>query len=205
MNLSSRMAPESLDPSWRLVAFVDVETTGLYADRDEVVELAVILAAFDAGLGQIKGIVDEYVGLREPAVPIHPDAAAKHRLTPEQLRGQRLDEERVAGILSRAHVLVAHNASFDRPFLERLFPGFRAKAWLCTKEGIDWRGKGHYSRSLEDLLRNHGIRMEGLHRARADATAMLVLLSQPSASGGTYFAELLRNAARTAGAPRRPR
>jgi len=206
MELLPRLTPEATDPSWRLAAFVDVETTGLYPYRgDEVVELAVILFAFDSGLGEIKGIVDEYVGLREPSVPIHPDAAARHRLTLEQLRGQRLDEERVAGLLGRAGLLVAHNVPFDRPFLERLFPACRAKPWLCSMEGIDWYGKGHRSRGLGKLLRDHRIKVEGLHRARADVTAALVLLSQPSRSGGTYFAELLRNLARSTGAARGPR
>jgi DNA polymerase-3 subunit epsilon len=197
------LPPDSLDHAWKLAAVVDVETTGLDPYREEVVELAVILFAYDPAAEEIKSIVDEYVGLREPAVPIHPDAAAQHGLTPEQLRGRQLDEARVKGILERARLLLAHNSAFDRPFLERLFPACRSKPWLCTMEGIDWRAKGYRSRGLGNLLRDHGIRMEGLHRARADATATLVLLSQPSASGGTYFRELLRNAAISTGAPRR--
>lgn len=177
MDVLPRLTPESTDPSWRLAAFVDVETTGLYPYRgDEVVELAVVLFAFDPAVGEIKGVVEEYVGLREPAVPIHPDAAAQHGLTAEQLRGQRLDEKRVIAILDRAPVLVAHNAAFDRSFLERLFPAYGARPWLCSMEGIDWYGKGHRSRGLGNLLRSHGIRMQGLHRARANVTGGLLLL-----------------------------
>ena len=45
---------------------VDVETTG-FSPIDEVVEIGLVLFAFERQNGQILGIIEEYAGLREPA------------------------------------------------------------------------------------------------------------------------------------------
>ena len=83
--------------------------------RDEVVELAMMLFSYDARTGEIGESLDSYSGLREPAVPIHPDAARVHGLTMDVLRGQRLDDDRVKGLIKRSLLLIAHNVPLDRP------------------------------------------------------------------------------------------
>lgn len=171
---------------------VDVETTGLSPRHDEIVELAAILFAFDRETGQIRGVVDEYTGLREPSVPISPEAARVNGITPEMVRGQRLDEARVEGIFRRAEFLVAHNASFDRGFVTRLFPGTKRKPWLCSMRHVDWRGMGFSSAALQSLLRRHGIAVQRAHRGSDDARATLELLSRRDADGRPYFYWLLQ-------------
>lgn len=188
---SAYLDRESIDPSWGIAAFVDTETTGCNLDRDDIVELAIVLFAFDRGTGQITGVVDEYVGLQQPAVPIRPGACRVHGIREEDVRGKRLDTARIAAMLEQAEPLVAHNERFDRAFVARLFPGCELKPWLCSMRGIDWRGHGFNSRRLEDLLRCHGIRTEQEHMAASDARDAVVLLSQRAQDGRSYFWELL--------------
>ncbi len=107
------------------------------------------------------------------------------------MRGRTLDAERVRSILARSHFLIAHNVPFDRGFVERLFPETKRLTWLCSMDGIDWRGKGHASKGLQQLLAAHRIAPGSAHRALDDARATLRLLSTVQPDGRTYLAELL--------------
>lgn len=186
-----QLSADAIDPSWKIAGCIDVETTGLDPAREEVVELALVLFAYDPATGRICGIIDQYAGLREPAVPISTEAAAIHGLTAEMVRGKTLDLERVRGMAARAELLVAHNARVDRSFIERLLPEVSTKTWLCSMSGIGWRRKGFVSRRLQDLLKMHGIPVDRAHRAEDDVRAAVQLLTCGRAEGGGYFQELL--------------
>jgi DNA polymerase-3 subunit epsilon len=59
---------------------------------------------------------------------------------------------------------------------------------------IDWRGKGHGTKSLEYLCKDHGFFFKG-HTALADVEAALNLVSQIDPdTGKPYLDELLKNA-----------
>ncbi|BAS26195.1 exonuclease [Limnochorda pilosa] len=176
-----------------MAGVVDVETTGLSPRRDEIVELALILFAFDRATGHIQGVVDEYSGLREPSVPISAGASKVNGITWEMVRGRRLDEPRVEQMLRRAEFLVAHNAPFDRSFLTRLFPLAGEKLWACSMRSVDWRGLGFDSAALQSLLRHHGIMAERAHRGPEDAHATLALLSRVGPDNRPYFYWLLQS------------
>lgn len=172
-------------------SIVDVETTGLSPAQDEIVELALVLFSFDPRTGSDIQILDEYSGLRDPGRPIPPGAMQAHGITDADVRGRQLDAARVRSILARSHCLIAHNASFDRGFVERLFPEAKRLPWLCSMDGIDWRGKGHSSKGLQQLLAAHRIAPGSAHRALDDARATLQLLATVQPNGKTYLAELL--------------
>jgi len=179
---------------WNVVqaCFLDVETTGLSAKTEEVVELAVCLFDFRRDSGEIIQVVDIYTGLREPGVPISAAAARVHGLRMEDLCGKRLDHGRVENLIQSADFIVAHNARFDRSFVAKLIPLSQRKQWLCSMSGVDWYGKGFSSRGLQNLLLSHGICIERSHRAEDDVRAALTLLGERGHDGRTYFAELLR-------------
>lgn len=198
-----QLSSEAVDPSWKIGGYIDVETTGLDPSREEVIELALLLFAYDPVDGRICGILDEYVGLREPSVPISPDAAAVHGLTGDIVRGKALDLERVRQMAVRAELLVAHNAQFDRSFVERLIPEVSIKTWLCSMSGIGWRRKGFVSRRLQDLLKVHGIMVERAHRAEDDVRAAVRLLTCGGQGGVSYFQELLLGTLRRHRSPAR--
>lgn len=155
---------------------VDVETTGL-SYTDEAIELGMLLFAFDRATGAILGIADEYVGLREPTVPISAGAQAVHGISLEHLRGQRLDHDRVELLLTQAEFIIADNVAFDRRFLTRLSDTAAEKPWLCSMAGVDWRTKGCRSRRLQDLLAMYRITTPSAHRALDDVYGVLYLLA----------------------------
>lgn len=181
-----------LQPGWGVAAIVDTETTGLDPRRHEVVELAIVLFAFDRHRGHVYGVVDEYSGLRESQRPITKAAQQVHGITQDDVRGCRIDGARVHALLSQAEFLVSHNAAFDCAFLARLFPMVLQKPWLCSMNGVAWYRRGHTSKSLAALLRDHGVPMTNAHRALDDARSTLVLLSLPGPEGEANLSELLR-------------
>ena len=87
-----RQRPDGDDLGTAVV--LDVETTGLSPRRDEVIESAMILFRFDSTGKVVRGSVEEYVGLREPSIPIPPEATRVHGLTMEDVAGRRLDQKR---------------------------------------------------------------------------------------------------------------
>ena len=174
--------------------FLDVETTGFSPRTDEVVELAMVLFEFSYNAGEITRVVDSYCGLREPNAPIHPGAMRVHGLSMDDLRGKQLDNSRVQSILSSSDLLIAHNSSFDKPFVCRLFRQAAHIPWACSCRDIRWHMYGYNSAKLQELIRAHNIRTIQTHRALDDVEDAIELLKRHSPSGHTFFAELLQTA-----------
>lgn len=117
--------------SLQRVAIVDVETTGLsVAGGGRVIEVAAVV--IDAG-----AIVDEYSTLIDAGAPITWGAQQVHGISSALLRGKPRPESVWPDFVRFAEgaTLVAHNAPFDRAFVE--FESTRAgcpvaSAWDCT-------------------------------------------------------------------------
>lgn len=181
------------DSTYRIAGLVDVETTGLDPRHDEIIELALILFAFRRDNFAVAGIVDEYLGRREPSRPISPGAAQVNKITMEELRGESLDEAKITEMIGRAEFLIAHNASFDKGFVCRLYQCAKEKPWFCSMKGINWYRTGCASRSLQSLLQKNGIRTARAHRADGDVLATLQLIAGKDAAGRYYLEELLNS------------
>lgn len=171
---------------------VDVETTGLNPWRDEVVEFAMVRFSFTLA-GQIfEHSIQEYAGLREPSRPIPAAATRIHGLTMDDVAGHLLDRGRITSMTREIDFFIAHNVSFDRPFVERLFPDLtRGKPWLCTMRGINWSKRGLASARLGDIAMHFRIPHENAHRALGDARTTFALLTLPGLQGGWAFTEML--------------
>jgi len=197
-NSERRIPNKSRDPVKKLkygtAAVVDVETTGFNPYRDEIVELAITLFRYDRATGQVLEIVCEYTGLRQPSGPMRRAASAVHGITKRMVRGLKLDYRRIRAILRKADFVVAHNAGFDRSFVERLMPSSHHMTWLCTLRGIDWKARGFTSRCLVDLAAAHEIATPRAHRASGDTATLLALLSHRPRRRKPYLHELLRTA-----------
>jgi DNA polymerase III subunit epsilon len=167
---------------------LDSETTGLEA-TDEVVELAMLRFRFDEqGILALDEVFNE---LREPSVPISEEASRVTGITAETVAGKSITDEQIARFLEGAELVIAHNAGFDRPMVERTFPGagFDLIDWHCSLEQVDWKGRGKKGKSLESVVLSEGY-VYGSHRADADVIATAFALI--STGTETAFAEMLR-------------
>jgi DNA polymerase III epsilon subunit-like protein len=124
------------------VLVLDTETTGLSHASDRIIELAMLLVQVDAATGQPFGPVETFEGFEDPGMPIPEVAKQVTGISDDMVRGQRLDDAQVQALIDRADLVVAHNAGFDRPFVEARFPGFAHKPWACSFADIDWKALG---------------------------------------------------------------
>ena len=97
-------------------------------------------------------------------------------------------------MVESAAIIIAHNAGFDRKFVEQQFPIFAEKAWGCSYSQVPWSRENIESSKLEYLAYKFGFFYEA-HRATIDCLVGIHLLSQtlPS-SGELVLKELLTNA-----------
>ena len=87
--------------------------------------------------------------------------------------------------------MIAHNAGFDRKFVEARFPAFTTLPWACSVNQINWQEERITTRVLEYLLFKFG-RFINAHRALDDAEGVLgILLGKLPVSKTSVFKSLL--------------
>jgi DNA polymerase III subunit epsilon len=157
------------------VVVLDTETTGLDHSRDRIIELAMLRVDVDDRTGLPCGMVQVYDGLEDPGMPISKEIEGITGITNAMVQGQRLDEARIMELLDGVDLVIAHNAAFDRPFVEARLPQFAARAWACSFVDIDWKREGYNSAKLESLAIAQGWFYDA-HRAEVDCHALLAVL-----------------------------
>lgn len=192
-----RLQPRICGPDFiedpRLALFVDVETTGLDAGRDEIIELAMVPFWYGRD-GEILGCSEPFQAFNQPRRPITPEIQALTGITNEMVADQRIDLAAVLSIVSPSALVVAHNAAFDRRFLERLDAVFTTKAWACSMSQVDWAADGHEGTKLGYLAQACGFFYDR-HRAVNDCFAAIELLARPlRRAGRPAMTELLDRA-----------
>jgi DNA polymerase III subunit epsilon len=151
------------------VVILDFETTGLSPDNgDRAIEVGAVLV-------QDNQIIDRFQSLMNPGVRVNSFIEGYTGITNQMLSGAAPAAEvmqQFAGFMGHHH-LVAHNASFDRRFLDaelqrislRRVQDFACSLLLSRRLNPD--APGH---SLETLVRYKKLATEGVfHRALADA------------------------------------
>jgi hypothetical protein len=176
--VTSRLEPQAEyhppDNSPKLVAaVVDVETTGTNPDRDKIIELGICLFEYDRQNGRIYKVLGSWEWLEDPGCSIPPEITKITGITDQMVAGHRIDDRAVNDLLSRVVLVIAHNADFDRRFLERRLPAFAAKHWACSRFDIDWKAEGIRSSALEFVAYSLGFFHDG-HRAASDCRATLM-------------------------------
>ena len=153
----------ALSPGIQTGIFVNVETTGLDPAQDEIIALAMVEFAYD-DQGQIRGVGDSFIRLRQPAVDIPARVTELTGITAEAVAGTSIDPAEVEKFVVFTFLIFAHDAAFNRKFLERFCPVLKNSLWACSMSQVPWGGKGHAATKLETLLMDVGLFYDS-HRA----------------------------------------
>jgi DNA polymerase-3 subunit epsilon len=179
-----------------IAAVVDVETTGTNPDRDRIIELAICLFEYSRHDGRIYKVLGSWEWFEDPGLSIPREITNITGITDEMVSGQSIDDGAVNDLLGRAVLVIAHNAPFDRRFLERRLPAFATKHWACSRSDIDWKAEGIRSSALEFVAYALGFFYDG-HRAGSDCRATLHVLAQQLPGTGRLALQALLEKART--------
>lgn len=179
----------------RRALYVDVETTGFDPASERIIELAMVLFGYDAE-GRVTGVEARFDQLEDPGRPIPPEIVELTGIRDEDVRGRRIDDGEAMDLITRANLVIAHNARFDRGFLEKRLGAFADQPWACSARDVPWRAEGLESAKLEFLAYRFGAFYDG-HRAVADCVAGVHVLSRHlPRRGGTAMQALLDSARR---------
>jgi DNA polymerase-3 subunit epsilon len=172
---------------------LDVETTGLNKEKDEIIQIAIRPIFVSPETGEVSGVKKSVSAFQQPANPISDTIRDITGLSDEDLEGKKIPWDKVNKLLSGCKFVICHNASFDRQFVEATLrnkglpvPG--DVIWCCSMSQVDWTSVCRSSRSLEVLCAWHGFFYDS-HDATADVDATLHLLRM-----NNYMSQLLKNA-----------
>lgn len=158
------------------VVVLDTETTGLDASKEKIIELALLKVKIDLNTGLPVGEVTVYDELEDPGIPISKEVEKLTGINSAMVAGKQLDETRIAALMQGVDLVIAHNAGFDRPFVESRLPYFNQLAWACSFADISWKDQGRSSAKLENLAQALGYFYDA-HRAEMDCHALLAVLA----------------------------
>lgn len=172
-------------PHMKRAVFLDVETTGLDPNVDEIIELAMVPFWYEDS-GRIAGAGIGRSELRQPQKPIPAEVAQLTGITPDMVAGKTIDFVAAAQFAGDG-LIIAHNAAFDRRFVERFCPQLANNRWACSLCEIPWATHGFESAKLSLIGQAHGFFYDG-HRAVNDCYAGIEVLSRSVPVGGTESA-----------------
>ena len=187
-------APEMLitDKKCISLAFLDVETTGLDKRNDQIIELAVKVVNVEKTSGKIVSIESEYESYNDPGFEISDRITQLTGIKNKDIKGRAIVWGHVDDLISNVDLIVAHNATFDRSFVDRNSVISAKKVWSCSVNDIDWLKRGFSSSKQELLCYWHGFFFDA-HRAMNDIDALINLLTHSSYSSNRPITELIQN------------
>lgn len=149
-------------------AFLDLETTGFDPVRDEIIEVAILIARGPEVIGRWSTLV-------RPPRPIPHDTTQLTGIDDALVKDAPPIERVAADIVAFIGVrpVVAHNAAFDRAFLEHALGARRLRgAWLDSLEIARIALPRLRSHRLADIARAFEVRSGREHRAVDDTEAL---------------------------------
>jgi DNA polymerase-3 subunit epsilon len=155
---------------------VDTETTGLDPDRDQIIEIGLLEFAVEGDSAPV--VTRTYSALSDPGFEVSAEVTKVTGLEPRHLAGQEIAWDLVRSMFAKASLIVAHNADFDRAFLERSgrLDGLSLH-WACSMRHIDWKRNGYNTQSLNYLAADHGFVNPFAHRALFDCATTFRLIT----------------------------
>ncbi len=174
LNVGSHFQPYQCGETFRAI-YLDLETTGLNPDLDEIIEIGMVPFTYGPE-GQIYSVEAPYSKLREPSEPISEEVTKVNNITNDMVSGKTIDPNEVFDFVKKAGLIIAHNASFDRVFMEKFSPEFAEKPWACSMAQIPWKEEGFGGERLSHIAADLGFFYDA-HRAVEDCHAGIEVLS----------------------------
>ena len=175
------------------ICFLDLETTGTHKKNDKIIEIALKVIQLNKHNGKEVTAIAEYESFQDPGMHIPEQATIINNITDEMVKDHEIDWTKVTEIFSLSQLFVAHNASFDRAFLDRYLEISQKKVWACSINDINWIKRGFTNSKLELLAHWHGYYYES-HRAMIDVDAMIHLVIHPHYKENKPIIELIEKA-----------
>lgn len=157
---------------------IDTETTSLNPETGKIIEIGLVSFEYDALSCMPLRVLETYGALEDPGHPLSIETTDITGISDEMVNGQRIDDNVVKRMVADAQLVVAHNSSFDRPFLENRLPIFADLPWGCSLTDIDWKFENLGSRKLDYIAFKLGFFFDA-HRAMEDSQALLEILTLP--------------------------
>lgn len=175
--------------------YIDTETTGADHLKDGILEFAMV--PFNYTLeGEVTDLFKPFTGLNDPGVPVTDQIRRITGISPEDVAGCELVFDSDAkSLIHSADIVIAHNAGFDRPFVESVYPNFRYRKWGCSQVDVPWKEKfGAIAEKLEVLAMTQCGVFYNAHRALIDCQIGIhVLATSRDESGRTALSYLLES------------
>jgi len=104
------------------ICFLDLETTGLNKQQDQIIEIALKIVSANKNSGEIVEITNVYESFNDPGIPISDEASLVNGITNDMVAGKSIDWHNEGLLFESSDLIVAHNASFDRAFMDKSLP-----------------------------------------------------------------------------------
>lgn len=151
-----------------LFVCLDLETTGLEAETDQIIEIAAVLFNFD-------GIINSFETLIDPGCPISAESMAIHHITDDMVAGKPKIQEVLPEVIKfiGRHIVVGHGIPLDLAFLAQAAKKNSIPCNLANQPIFDTLRLARLygespTNSLEKLREHFNIEPEGAHRAMSD-------------------------------------
>lgn len=165
----------SHDPSTRTkdLVSVDLETSGYSPETGEIIEIGITRRNYK---GEVVDSYQEIFGMDERALRVNGTGAQSvHNISPDDVRGKRKFrdpevQKRVQGLFKDA-VMVAHNAPFEKKWLNQSLDGFHESKIpvVDTMRLSRYFAHDTENNKLETFAPRYGVPYNNAHRALADA------------------------------------
>lgn len=172
--------------------YLDTETTGLDPEKHVPIEIGLVPFDFcqDGRIFRVHPAINQF---EDPGVELSQEITDLTGITNAMVAGQAFDGAEIEREIAAAAVVIAHNAAFDRPMMERRFPSIADKHWACSISDIGWKAAGISSSKLAWIASEYGVFYDG-HRAEVDCRVGVHLLAQLLPDGTPVLKALLDKA-----------
>lgn len=162
------------------VIFLDTETTGLNPAADKLISLGMVKCSYNYDRDLLLSVDELFQEFEDPGFPLPKNIIELTGLHDEDLHLKGIPVHGFWDFIEGAQMVVAHNAEFDRSFLEHFFFGDKRLLnipWACSLKEPNWsvKLKENHLLSLPKLLAYVGYKYRA-HDSLEDALALMWLM-----------------------------